>query len=106
VNGNPLLIDFPVATYRFHYEDEPPHDFQARYPKDFLSCYAEGSSITKATQADLAWVGSNPAAQAKNALLCLFKRTWENPHPDKKITSIDLYANSNSTPFVLAITVQ
>lgn len=39
--------------------------------------------------------------------ILLYRLTWENPHPDKEIATLDLVSEmKNSAVFVIAITVE
>jgi hypothetical protein len=68
-------------------------------------CDPETGEATR--NATVAWTGKNAAAEAQGMALRLYKFTWENPLADATIESIDLVsANSNSSPFVVAITAE
>ena len=54
-----------------------------------------------------AWHGSNADSEAMNAELHLYRTTWENPLPEREITTIDFVSDLGSaTPFLVAITVE
>ena len=56
----------------------------------------------------MVWKGENDLTREFGCRLRLFMTTWDNPHPDKKIATID-YVKSGDTPaapFCLAITLE
>lgn len=60
------------------------------------------------TRGKIAWQGDNELAKGFNKRLRLYLTTWDNPHPTKKIASID-YAkvgDGPAAPFCVAITLE
>jgi hypothetical protein len=95
-----------VGEYRLHYEDGSSATFPIVYGEDLRDWWC-GEDHFPATRAKVVWTGNNiRAAQARNTLrLCM--RAWENPHPDKKVTSLDYVSTSTRcAPFCVAITVE
>ena len=59
------------------------------------------------TRGKKAWEGKNEPAQGFNASIRLYLATWNNPHPDKAVVSIDyISAQTDAAPFCVAMTVE
>jgi hypothetical protein len=57
--------------------------------------------------ASVAWEGESDADRQRRRKVRLFKMTWENPHPDVTIETIDFLAGEvEAKPFLVAITAQ
>ena len=53
------------------------------------------------------WEGTNPSVGRYNWTLRLYCTMWKNPHPDKKVVSVDyISANTDAAPFCVAMTVE
>lgn len=95
-----------VGEYRLHYEDGSSAVFPIVYGEDLRDWWC-GDDHYPATRAKVVWTGNNVrSAQARNTLrLCL--RVWENPHPEKKVTSLEyVSAVTRCAPFCVAITAE
>ena len=58
-------------------------------------------------QSNIAWVGANRASRQRFLFIHLSLTTWENPHPNREVASIDYFsANTIAGPFCVAITVE
>jgi hypothetical protein len=67
------------------------------------------TSLDKETpRARLAWEGTSEAAKKANARLYLYRGTWENPHANKRVVSIDFHSANDTAaaPFCVAITAE
>jgi len=54
-----------------------------------------------------AWIGSNTPTREWGGQLILFASRWENPHPEKRIVSIDFVSKMTTcAPFCIAITAE
>jgi hypothetical protein len=54
----------------------------------------------------LAWAGKNAAA-GEDDQIRIFSSEWKNPHPDKKVMSIDFETkNTVCAPFLIALTLE
>ena len=51
-------------------------------------------------EADTAWIGSNPVKDRVG----IYKYKWVNPHPEKKIVSIDMKSSGKAVLVLVAIT--
>jgi len=59
------------------------------------------------TKFEVAWLGDNETARALGRKARLFKTTWQNPHPDQSIDSLDFVAMQGAAaPFLVAITAE
>jgi hypothetical protein len=99
-----------IGSYVVHYEDKTKEVIPIDYGKDVRDWWNFDDS-KPCTRGKVAWTGSNPAADkyADMAIsLRLYLGTWKNPHPKKKIVSID-YTSTNKTvcaPFCIAISLE
>jgi hypothetical protein len=98
--------DTVIGKYVAHYDDNTKEEIEIVYGKDVRDWWnypcAPGVSRGK-----VIWKGENEASKGFNATLQLFLMTWENPHPRKKVTSIDfLSTQTEAAPFCVAITAE
>jgi hypothetical protein len=98
--------DTVIGKYIANYEDNTKEEIEIVYGKDVRDWWnypcAPGASRGK-----VVWKGENEAAKGYNATLQLFLMTWENPHPNKKVTSLDFVsAQTEAAPFCVAITAE
>ena len=104
-----------IAEYRLRFVDGDRATIPVAYGKDVRDWWADDSksSLTKqgrggaVTRAQVAWVGLNPEAKHDKRYLRLYLCTWENPHPEKPLESIDFVAlHESAGPFCVAITTE
>jgi len=96
-----------IGQYTVHYEDDNVETFPIVYGEDVRNWW-NGDRSQPVSRGSVVWTGSNPAASECNLSLRLYLSVWKNPHPDKKVTSID-YISTNTTdaaPFCVAMTVE
>ena len=92
-----------IGKYVIHYEDKTTAAIRIVYGKDVRDWW--NIDPTKGvTRAKVAWEGKNQ----NTASIRLFLTTWQNPHPRKKVVSIDYLSTqtSDAAPFCVALTVQ
>lgn len=95
-----------AGRYRLHYTDGTTADLEMRAGRDIGDWWSSVSSVPCEVAA-VAWEGDNRWAQLNQCRIRLYHRTWDNPHPEKDLTSVDLMAEGNIiVPFVVAITVE
>jgi len=82
-----------VARYVIHYEDGSQTEFPIRYGIE-ISEWWNPSPVAGAV---VAWTGHN----LQQAPIGIYATEWVNPHPDRKIASIDLIGNLSPTQIVL-----
>jgi hypothetical protein len=98
----------PIGAYVVHYEDKTTAEVPIVYgehTRDWF--FAEGEA--EPSKARVAWTGENKYATDRGSKVRVYRMTWENPHPDRKIVSIDVPGRMVETvgaPFVTAITAE
>jgi hypothetical protein len=80
--------DTVIAKYAVHYEDQSAETIEVVYGKDVRDWWRKDGD-KEPTRGNVAWRGSNDVARAAERSLWLFSLTWKNPHPGKKVVSID-----------------
>jgi hypothetical protein len=100
--------DASIGKYVVHYDDKSTEDIEIVYGKDVIDWWV-GPDRKDPTRSKIGWEGENAAAKAAGSKIKLSVSTWENPHPKKKIVSLD-YVNTAATtqvaPFCVAITAE
>ena len=126
--GSGDLTQMMIGSYVLHYADGEKETLNVHEKRDVLPWHwgqkgpmetyplkdIRASSPTNGMPqfdrlgwGEVAWVGSNPVAQASYDCLRLFVRSWANPRPGQEIQSIDFVAAGRPVqPFLLAITVE
>lgn len=98
-----------VGDYVIHYDDKTTISLPIEYGRDVKDWWLYDFDKKELTRAVLAWRGLNHASknfQGTQINIGLFRRTWENPHPEKKVVAVD-YVSRNETvcsPFLVALT--
>jgi hypothetical protein len=98
----------PIGAYTVHYEDKTTVEIPIVYgehTRDWF--YVEDEK--EPSKAKVAWKGENEYATARRSKIRVYQMTWDNPKPDKKITSIDFSSKKDETPaapFCIAITAE
>jgi tetratricopeptide (TPR) repeat protein len=96
-----------IGRYLVHYAGGEQKEVPIIYGETVRDWWCEPEPSEPTQRATVAWTGKNAAAQAEGMALRLYKFTWENPLAEAMIESIDLVsANSNSSPFLVAITAE
>jgi hypothetical protein len=94
-----------IATYVVHYADKTKAEVEVAYGKDVVDWWAYPGQQGP-TRGKLAWEGENKAAKLFDAKLKLYLTTWKNPHPKKKVVSLDFVGaekRGSAAPFCVAI---
>jgi hypothetical protein len=97
-----------VAKYVVHYDDKTTADVEVAYGRDVVDWWAYPDQKAP-TAGKVAWEGENEAAKKYEAKVKLSLMTCENPHPKKKVTTIDFVATAptgEAAPFCVAITAE
>jgi hypothetical protein len=95
-----------IARYVVHYADKTKAEVEVAYGRDVVDWWAYAGQQAP-TRGKAAWEGSNEPARGFNAKIKLYLTTWTNPHPRKKVVSLDYVATAPDTgaaPFCVAIT--
>jgi hypothetical protein len=97
-----------VAKYVVHYDDKTTADIELASGRDLGDWWlTEGRKPPSA--AKIAWEGENDAVKGTGTKIQLYMTTWENPHPKKKIVSIDFVntmPDGAAAAFCVAITAE
>jgi hypothetical protein len=107
--GNAIFVadGTKVAEYKIVYDDGTSASIPVVYGEDvrdwWFNAGAKGVSRGK-----VAWKGTNEAAKNLNCQIRLYLTSWDNPHPAKKIATIDYIkiGDSAAAPFCVAITLE
>jgi hypothetical protein len=97
-----------IGAYVVHYEDGTTAEIPLVYgehTRDWF--FIEGEA--EPSKAKVAWTGENQYATDRRAKIRVYRMTWENPKPDKKIATIDVTGRKEETvaaPFVIAVTAE
>jgi hypothetical protein len=96
-----------IGKYVLHYAGGTQAILSIVYGVDVRDWWNSSSEPMEAKSAAIAWSGSNPATEATNGSLRLFKRSYDNPKADLVIESIDFVSiQSESAPFLIAVTLE
>jgi WD40 repeat protein/serine/threonine protein kinase len=91
-----------AGGYMLHYADGETRELPMIYGEDFRDWGENSDKKPTVAHAREAWRGNSAGLPLR-----LYHRTYENPRPDVKITTIDVTSeNSEAAPFVVAITVE
>jgi beta-galactosidase len=104
---NHVKDDTLIGAYVVNYDDKTTARIRIVYGKDVRDWW-DWDRSKETTRAKLAWEGSNEYAKKFKVRLLLYRGTWDNPHPDKRVVSID-YTSTNdnpAAPFCIAITAE
>jgi len=97
-----------IAEYKVIYDDKTSETIPVVYGQDVRDWWFYPNS-KEVTRGKVGWKGENEYCKSFNAELHLYVLTWENPHPNKKVTSIN-YAKTDpesvAAPFCVAITFE
>lgn len=96
-----------IAEYKIRYDDGTHANIPVVYGEDVRDWwFNEGDKGV--TRGKIAWQGDNELAKGFNKRIRLYLTTWENPHPNKKIASIDYskVGDGPAAPFCVAITLE
>ena len=94
-----------IAKYEVHYEDGATETNSVVYGQDVRDFWDEENGVTRGK---VAWKGANEATKQFDGQVRLYLCTWDNPHPTKKVVSIDYVkvGNTPTAPFCIAMTLE
>jgi hypothetical protein len=107
--GTPLFVrdDTKIAEYKIYYEDGDTETIPVVYGKDVRDWWfsADDKDVTRSK---VAWKGDNEVAKSSQCQIRLYRSTWENPHPAKRVVVIDYVkvGDTPAAPFCVAITLE
>jgi hypothetical protein len=97
-----------IAKYVVHYADRTRAEVEVAYGRDVVDWWAYPNQAAP-TAGKIGWEGQNEPAKTYDAKIRLYLTTWKNPHPKKKVVSLDFVATATATdavPFCVAITAE
>ena len=99
-----------LASLVLHYDDKTSAKLDIQYGVHVMDWWAlpepKGMALMDENSI-IAWTGTNPQAAAANTTLRLYRTSFANPKPEKKVSSIDyLSGASESAPFMLGLTLE
>jgi hypothetical protein len=100
--------DTVIAKYVINYDDKTSADVEVAYGRDVVDWWLTADR-KEPTKGKVAWSGKNDATADTDTKIQLYLMTWENPHPKKKVVSIDFVAtvpDGSAAPFCVAITAE
>lgn len=108
-DGDPLYIadGAKIAEYKIRYDDGKTQTIPVVYGEDVRDWwYGENAKGVK--RGKVAWQGQNELSKGFEQGIRLYLTTWDNPHTDKKIASIDYIkvGGGPAAPFCVAITLE
>jgi hypothetical protein len=98
--------DTVIAKYVVHYADKTKAEIEVAYGKDVVDWWAYPDRKAP-TRSKVAWEGENEPVKEFKAKLKLYLTTWKNPHPKKKVVSLDFVGTDKrgiAAPFCVALT--
>ncbi len=105
--GEPEIPDgTEIGAYVVHYGDQTTERIPIVYGEDLRDWY-DWPDRPNVKRAKVVWTGKNAGADRFMRMIRLFAVTWENPHPKKKATRIDMESKSTMCdPFLVALTLE
>jgi hypothetical protein len=108
--GDPFYVKdgTVIGQYMVRYSDGSGEGISIAYGEDVRDWFYVDDEA-KTTRGKIVWNGENDRAAMLDAKIRLYLMTWDNPHPDKTITSIDYIGKKSETPcapFCVAMTLE
>ena len=97
-----------IGQYMIHYGDGSGEGISIVYGEDVRDWFYTDDEATT-TRGKVVWTGDNDWASQNGAKIRLYLTSWDNPHPDKRIVSIDYLGKKSETPaapFCVAISLE
>lgn len=98
-----------IGTYTVHYADGSAEHIPIVYGRDVRDWWYD-SDLSEPSQGKVAWAGKNRAAVESGSgesQIRLFATEWKNPHPDRRVTTIDIATKETPcAPFLVALTLE
>jgi hypothetical protein len=94
-----------IGTYVVHYTDGAEERIPIIYGADVRDWWRSSDSEGP-SRGEIAWAGKNAAAGPDDEIR-LFSTMWKNPHPGKRIASLDFESKDTpAAPFLVALTLE
>jgi hypothetical protein len=112
--GDPEIADdVQIAKYVVHYEGGDTEEISVVYGKDVRDWWFSNDEKS-VSRGQVAWKGENEVTKDKAGFqrppegIRLYLSTWKNPHPTKRVVSIDYVkvGDTPAAPFCVAITLE
>jgi len=108
--GDPFYIKdgTPIGQYMIRYSDGSGEGISIIYGEDVRDWFFVDDEA-KTTRGQVVWEGQNDRASMLDAKIRLYLTSWDNPHPDKQIASIDYIGRKSETfcaPFCVAMSLE
>lgn len=95
-----------IAALRLHYEDGADDSVFLKFGYHVRDWWSRPGDSKRTPGSWIAWTGRNPRTPV-GVELKLYATMFNNPHPEKKVRSVDFCSTmSDSAPFLLAMTVE
>jgi hypothetical protein len=102
-----------IGAYLIHYADKSQEEIPIRYGIEVRDWWNFGPDKDQGvSNGVIAWTGTCEAATRNDVKLRLFMLTWQNPHPEREIESLDVVTGDQKggpgacTPFLVALSGQ
>jgi len=108
--GDPFYVKdgTVIGQYMIRYSDGSGEGISIAYGEDVRDWFYVNDEATT-TRGKVVWTGDNDRAAMLDAKIRLYLTSWDNPHPDKQIASIDYVGKKSETacaPFCVAISLE
>jgi hypothetical protein len=108
--GDPFYIKdgTPIGQYMIRYSDGSGEGVSIIYGEDVRDWFFVDDEA-KTTRGKIVWEGQNDRAAMLDAKIRLYLTTWDNPHPDEQIASIDYIGKKSEmfcAPFCVAMSLE
>jgi hypothetical protein len=97
-----------IGHYAVNYDDGNVDRIPIVYGKDVCDWWHTDDDA-EATGGEAVWKGDNDAVKRIGGRLRVYKLSWTNPRPDRKVSRIDYISRKDETaaaPFCIAMTVE
>ena len=95
----------PIGSFTLRYDDATTQTIPVVNRKDIFDWWKRPDT-RDLNSAKAAWESSNDHGKKTGIKIRLFLSTWENPHPDRPVVSIEFAsALTKAAPFCVAMTV-
>jgi hypothetical protein len=108
-DGDPLFVKDGtlIGEYHLHYEDGTTESIPIVYGQDVRDWWT-WDKPAEVTRGKTAWTGKNAFSRQQNQSIHLYLTSWNNPHPEKKVSRLDYLCTGTSaaSPFCIAISLE
>lgn len=107
-NWQPTPEGKAIGALVLNYADGTRHECEILYGRHVRDWWTHADTRTDTDLAQVAWEGPHAFPKIHPTRLRIFHSSWENPHPDKPVVSLDFVSRMTTTaaPFLIAVTVE